>query len=330
MKDANKTKDQLINELVEMRQQIEKLETAETERKQAEEGLRESEEKFRNLVEQSNDAIYILQEEKFVFINSRFQELLGYSLEETIAEGFDFMNLVVPESRALIKERVEKAARGESLDPRYEFKGLAKDGNKIDFEVSVTYINYRGNTAVQGILRDVTERKQAAEVLRESEKKYRDLVETIADVIYAVDQNGVVTYVSPVIESLLGYNPSEIIGRSFAEFIYHEDLPRSVEGFQGVLSGYITTGNYRILTKSGKIRWMRTSNRPIFEGNYVIGASGVLTDITDRKQAEETIREHIEELETFKKITVDRELKMIELKNEIKELKQRLSDMRET
>lgn len=108
------------------------------------------------------------------------------------------------------------------------------------------------------------ERKQAEEKLRGSEDKYRDLVENISEVIYTVDKNGVLTYISPAIESFTGYSQSEAIGRPVAEFIYQEDLPRIMEGLQSILSGHNATDDYRVLTKSGEICWIRTFSRPIF------------------------------------------------------------------
>ncbi|MCL0094255.1 PAS domain S-box protein, partial [Dehalococcoidia bacterium] len=132
-----------------------------TERKLAEEALRESEEKYRNLIDQSQDVIYLLHEGKFELINKRFEELLGYTLEEVNAPDFHFMNLVAPESRGLVEERREKVARGETVPPQYEFTALTRDGAELEVETSVSYIEYKEGIAAQGIVRDVTERKQA-------------------------------------------------------------------------------------------------------------------------------------------------------------------------
>jgi len=156
-------------------------------------------------------------------------------------------------------------------------------------------------TSVIAVARDITERKQMEEALRESEEKYRDLVENINDIIYAIDKNGVMTYVSPVIESFIGYSPSEVIGRSFTEFIYQEDLQSTRKSFQRILSGQIEANEYRVLTKSGEIRWMRTSSRPIFVGDHVVEVQGVLADITERKRAEEALRRYTVELEARNK-----------------------------
>jgi PAS domain S-box-containing protein len=128
--------------------------------------------------------------------------------------------------------------------------------------------------------------------LRDSEEKYRDLVEEISDVIYTLDTGGVVTYVSPAIESLLGYRPSEVMGRPFAQFVASEDLERIGTRFRQLTSNESTGVNeYRVVTKSGDVRWLRVSSQPIVRGNQVTGVRGVLTDVTDRKQAQEQLEE---------------------------------------
>lgn len=139
----------------------------------------------------------------------------------------------------------------------------------------------------RGIDRDVTERKKAEEVLRESEEKYRVLVENINDVIYATEENGVITYISPAIESLIGYPPSEIIGRHFSQFIHPEDQPSVVKKFAEIASGLLSPSDYRVLTVAGETCWVRSSSRPLIVDRRVAGLQGVLTDITYRKQAEE-------------------------------------------
>jgi PAS domain S-box-containing protein len=138
-----------------------------TERRKAQEALRESEERYRTLVEQSQDGIYLLYDHKFEFINSSFEQLFGVTQEEVRAPDFDFMSLVAPESRALIQERERKLAAGEEICPRYEFTALDADGNKVYVEVSVSYVQYRDGLATQGMLHDITERKRTEEALRQ-------------------------------------------------------------------------------------------------------------------------------------------------------------------
>jgi len=147
------------------------------------------------------------------------------------------------------------------------------------------------------IISNAFESKHAEEALRESEKKYRELVENISDVIYSIDTDGLMTYISPAVESIFGYSPSEIIGKPLIEFIYKEDLPRTGQGFEETLSGHIQQNEYRILSKSGEIRWILTSSKPTSVGSHVIGIKGMLTDITDRKQAQIALLEKEQKLE---------------------------------
>jgi PAS domain S-box-containing protein len=134
---------------------------------------------------------------------------------------------------------------------------------------------------------DITHQKQIEAELRESEEKYRDLVERIGDVIYTVGTKGELTYISPAVEGLLGYLPSEVIGQPFSKFVVPEDLEKVRDRFQRLSTGIEPGPNvYRVLTKSGEVRWIRASSQPIMEGERVSGVRGVLTDITDRVRVE--------------------------------------------
>jgi len=135
------------------------------------------------------------------------------------------------------------------------------------------------------------DRELAQKALRESEVTYRELVENLNEVIYSVNKDGVMTYVNPPIETILGYTPSEIIGKPFQNFVYEEDLPLMRKRFQQILAGDIKPSEYRILNKNGEINWIRASSEPTFEGDRPIGLKGVIIDINDRKLAEEALRE---------------------------------------
>jgi PAS domain S-box-containing protein len=139
-------------------------------RKQAEEALRESEAQYRSLIENSNDAIYLLANKKFEIINRRFSELFLVTPEEVRAPDFNFMQMVAPRSRPLVEERSRMADRGEEPPARYEFTALRNDGKEIELEASVSRIRYRGGRATQGILRDITDRKKLETQLRQAQK----------------------------------------------------------------------------------------------------------------------------------------------------------------
>ena len=150
-----------------------------TDKVMAEKALIESEGKYRNLIEQSNDAIYLLYGNRFEMINNRFTEMFGYTLEETNASDFNFRKLIAAKSMPAIEERVKRFSRGEELDPVYEFTAVAKSGREIECETSVTYVDYRGAKATQGIIRDITERKRSEQHIRRSMEEKELLLKEI-------------------------------------------------------------------------------------------------------------------------------------------------------
>lgn len=147
--------------------------------------------------------------------------------------------------------------------------------------------------AVGQLSMEIAGRKEIEDALRESEEKYRDLVENINDVIYAIDRNGVVTYVSPTIESIIGYRPEEVLGRNFRELLHAEDLTGVNKRLAAVFSGKIEPHEYRVQKKSGGYCWMQASSRPIYKGeeNFPVGIQGVLTDLTNQKKLEAQLQQ---------------------------------------
>ena len=136
----------------------------------AQETLQDSEEKYRELIESSNDGIYLLYKRRFHLINNKFKEMFGVTLEDVRKPEFDFMHLVSPKSKEMIEERTKRLAAGEQIPPRYEFIGISRDGKEIELDVSVSYIKYKDTIAVQGIIRDITERKQLERQLQQAQK----------------------------------------------------------------------------------------------------------------------------------------------------------------
>lgn len=126
---------------------------------------------------------------------------------------------------------------------------------------------------------------------RSDDRRFQDLVENLNDVVYATDLNAVITYISPNIGRIGGYSPAEVIGRNFTEFVHPDDLPERIKQFQRVVAGLSEPSEYRFITKSGETVWAHTRARPVVENGRVTGIQGVLVDITDRKAAEEALRQ---------------------------------------
>ncbi len=269
-----------------------------TERKLAEEALRESEEKFRMLAEKSPNMIFINKKGRVVYANQKCEEVIGYRREDFYSPDFDFISLIAPESVAVIKANFQKHMEGMDVPP-YEYTLLTKTGKRIDSIITTKLITYGGETAILGIITDITERKQAEEALRYSEEKYRHLVENMNEVLYSVDENGTITYISPVVESLSGYKPSEVIGKNFLTFIFKDDVEYVRSQFQKRISGIHETNECRFMTRSGDLKWIRSSGRPILLNDRFLGIQGVIADITEQKRAEDEIKASLREKEAM-------------------------------
>lgn len=139
--------------------------------------------------------------------------------------------------------------------------------------------------------------KRKDDALRESEEKFRELVENINDVFFLADDQGIITYISSPIESFWGYSPSEIVGRPFHEFIYPEDIHIVEKKFNNKISGYRAPVEFRLVKKTGEIIWVRSSGRFIMQENKIIGMRGLLINITESKKSEEKLKESLERLQ---------------------------------
>lgn len=139
-----------------------------SERKKSEQELSESEKKFRSVVENANDAIYIITSDGFQYVNSAFERLTGFTSKQACGEAFDFWNIIHPDDVKMIKEREDARRKGKEVPSRYEFRVLAKDGKTKTVEPATVPIGEKGEIKVMGILRDVTDRKQAEEKIKAS------------------------------------------------------------------------------------------------------------------------------------------------------------------
>ncbi|HZE72851.1 MAG TPA: PAS domain S-box protein [Pyrinomonadaceae bacterium] len=260
-----------------------------TERKKAEEALRESEEKYRSIVENVPDVTWWGDSGgNITYVAPNVEKVLGYSSNEICRAGHVFWFDRIDVSDV---ERVKEAYRllfenNQSFD--IEYKIQRKDGNWIWLHDRAVSTLEEGNMRyAYGLFFDITESKRWQERLRQSEEKYRELVENINDIIYSTDENGVITYISRSVEWASGVSASEIIGKPFTKFLHPDDVSRTVESFHRSARGESEPLEFRILDKAGQIRWLRKSSQPLFRDERFVGTRGLISDVTDRKQAEE-------------------------------------------
>jgi len=165
MKDKYKTKEQLINELAEMRRRIAELEKSETEHKQVEEVLRESENKFRSLAEKSLVGIYLIQDGIFKYVNPKLAEIFGYRVEELIGKRGP-RDLTLQEDWPVVEKALRRRISGKVKSIHYDFRGITKNKEIIHVEVYGSRTIYQGRPAVIGTLSDITERRRIEERIR--------------------------------------------------------------------------------------------------------------------------------------------------------------------
>ena len=258
-----------------------------TERKRAEETMRESEALYRSLIETSPDVITVVDlKGNVIAISQRAFELTGYSEEEM--RGENALRFVVPEEqekgKRLFKEILDN---GSIRDAEYIIR--RKDGAQRIVGISGTVIPDKdGNPqAVMLIIHDITERKRAEEALRESELKYRTLLESLNEGIWAVDTEYAITFSNARLAEMLGYAVEEMIGQSLFNFIYEQDIVNSLFFLKRALQGVQEEHRLKFLRKDGSMLHASVHLSPMFdaEGNTSGVLAGVL-DITDRKIGE--------------------------------------------
>jgi len=180
-----------------------------TERKLAEEGLAESEERYRTAIEHSNDAVATIQGDTIRYVNRRFVEIFGHDKPKDVI-GKPVSLFVHPDDRDRVMTINQRRQRGEPVPSRYEYKGMTKDGRVIYIEVSATSIVYRGTPEYLVYLRDITERKVAEEMLWKERNRFRTLSESAPFGIIMIDKEGVFEYINPKFKELFGYDLNEV------------------------------------------------------------------------------------------------------------------------
>ena len=131
--------------------------------------------------------------------------------------------------------------------------------------------------------KEILERMRTEKALQESEKKYRELVENLSDIIFTTNQKGHISYINPSVESILGYAPKDVIGLPVGSIIVPEDLPEARQLYRHVFSGKPVKRELRFLTKSKNVRWIQISSHPVFDEDTVSGIRGIATDITQTR-----------------------------------------------
>ena len=236
-----------------------------------------------------DDLVFVFDPEgRILFANPAAQNLLGYTPAELAGmAAFDFHP---PEQRQEAAKLLAGVIAGKITICPIPLQ--ARDGTRILVETKILHGQWRGKDALFGMGRDITERKQAEEAVRQSEERYRAVVETAPDVVYAISDKGVFASLNPAFEAITGWARTEWLGKSFAPLVHPEDASLAVEMFQKVLRGDKPPPyELRILSKSGKYLVGEFTSTPYIRDGKVAGKLGIVRDITERKRAEKALRQ---------------------------------------
>jgi PAS domain S-box-containing protein len=297
-----------------------------TERKNADEELRESEERFRKIFDEGPLGMMLTGLDlRFLKVNSTLSRMLGYSEEELL--NLSFPDITHPDDVTKDIENAKKLRNGEiafyNTDKRY----IRKDKDVLWIYLTATLIRDEDEKPLYFLtmVEDITERKMAEKSLHESEEKFRTLAEKSPNMIF-INNQGKVVFANEKCEELMGYSKEEFYSPEFdfISLIAPEDKELIMDSFKRHMKGEeVEPYEYSLIARNGKrIDALQTSK--LIEYGAGTALLGIITDISERKKSEKKLEEKVDELEKWQKLTVGRELRMTNLKEEIEELKKRL------
>jgi PAS domain S-box-containing protein len=299
-------------------------------KKKAEEALWESEQRFKAIFDNAADGILLadMENKKFYSGNRMICQMLGYSQKEI--KNLGVMDIHPKKDIPYVLEQFEKQASGE-ITLAYDIPVKRKDRSVFYADINSFSITLAGKTYMVGIFRDTTERRQAEEVLKQSEKKYRVLIENLPQKIFLKDRNSVYVSCNENYARDLKIRSDEITGKTDYDFYPKELAEKYRAADQKIVEvGNIEAVDEKYLQNAHEV-WVHTVKTPVKDGKgNIVGILGIFWDISEHKKMEDELKKRVKELEDFYEIGVGRELRMIELKKEIENLKDELAKYKKT
>jgi|GEM_PF-947741 len=260
-------------------------------RKQSEADLRESEERFRSLVEANIAGTYILVDGLVRYANPALLKMFGHTADEVI-DKMSPIDFVHPDDLERVMDVLKRRLEGTESQNNYIFKGVHKNGNVVYVEVFGNTTNYHGKPALIGTMVDITERRKAEIELFESEERFRILSEANIAGTYIVQDN-VVQYANPAILKIFDYQPEDVIGKfGPINFVHTSDRDRVIQIMQGRLDGIEDKSHYTFkgVDKSGEIKEIEVfGGSALFNGRPAL--IGTMIDITQRRKTERELEQ---------------------------------------
>lgn len=256
-----------------------------SDRKKSEIALKESEEKYRALIDNTQEAIYIAQDGKIKYVNRSALNITGRTESELLEH--DITEFVPEEDIDFAREHHFKLISGEITESQTEYRLVHSEGKNVDLLVNSVLIQWEDKPATLNFASDITERKQFEIALKQSEEKYRSLSETAKDIIIQYSLTGEITYLNPAGMEYLDYLKTEPT-KSIYHFIpekYHKQLKENAEQRVAGFNGHRLI-EIEIIGRDNKTIPVEVNSTPIFVDGKIIGMISIVRDITERKEAE--------------------------------------------
>jgi PAS domain S-box-containing protein len=288
-----------------------------TEKKLADEALRESEEKYRELVDHAPAGIYEVDfiQRKFVTVNDVMCEYVGYTKEELLDNMTPF-DILTDESKALFMERMAKIFAGEKVPQAVEYTAKTKDGRIIWVMLNHKLIYDKGfPRGARAVVHNITERKMAEEALRKSEERYRFLVDNANDAIF-VAQDGLIKFPNPKTLEILGYSEADLARIPYMDLVHPDDRAILSEFRQKTHGGKASTTSYsiRVRNSADEEIWAHISSVPIVWEDRPATLNFV-RDITVQKRAEDELRNSLDKLRKITGATIQAMAQTVEVRD---------------
>jgi PAS domain S-box-containing protein len=274
-----------------------------TDRTKAEEQLKESEVRYRTLFDNANDAIFILRDDKFIDCNAVTLKMFGCTREQIVGSyPYVFSPPFQPDGRDSTEKALEKINKAIAGEPQFfEWRYCQYDGTPFDAEVSLNSVKIGNEVPIQALVRDITDRKRAEEAIRESEEKYRTLIESTLDFVFTADRRGMFTYINPRLEMVTGRTASDLLGRPFTDVIAPEARNMATTQFKkGIRGDKGAPYEIDIIHKNGSRIPVEFNVTTLRDGNgQPIGRYGIGRDLTERKRTELALKESEDRLHSI-------------------------------
>ncbi|WP_257347514.1 PAS domain-containing sensor histidine kinase [Pseudalkalibacillus decolorationis] len=257
--------------------------------KRAQEALKESEYRYRQLVENSPDPICLHDSKQIVYINDAAVSTLGFRNKQEVI-GREISEFIHIDDRSDSRQRVQYVMEGLRVEKLFPMKIVRPDGEILEMEGKSIPIIDKGKTLVLAVFRDVTEKNRAKRSLQQSERKYKSLFQHNPDGIYSINLKGELTSVNPAIRKITGYTSEEQLGKNYGNFLLPEDKSDVSKKYTEIFQGNAIEFEKRMKRKDGKIIDVTVVGFPLIVDNIIIGMYGILRDISDEKRSEEMLR----------------------------------------